>query len=222
MVNIIKEELPIEEHLRKKLELICEFAKATPTITNGNVRKIDKTNLTYIEPNRIIIKDKIDKLKISKLNKDNYILSKEDKESFIDFINQVNDTSKEYDKIQTLSNTLVNAHEQLKDKNNKIKTFTENNEALDLRVKTLNDTIKEKDYEISFLKSKIHDLKNTLEYWKNKFEKLISFLHDKLHSWYDKDDKYIDVVNDMYDDNVLDDDDIEELDLSKEKDDFER
>ena len=48
------------------------------------------------------------------------------------------------------------------------------------------------------------------------------FLYSKLHSWYDKDDKYIDVVNDMYDNNVLDDDDIEELDLSKEKDDFER
>ena len=60
-------------------------------------------------------------------------------------------------------------------------------------------------------------MKNTLEYWKNKFEKLISFLHDKLHSWYDKDDKYIDVVNEMYDDNVLDDDDIEELNLNKEK-----
>ena len=48
------------------------------------------------------------------------------------------------------------------------------------------------------------------------------FINDKLHSWYDKDDKYIDVVNEMYEDNVLDDDDIEELDLSKEKDDFER
>ena len=58
MVNIIKEELPIEESLKKKLELICEFAKTTPTIINGNIRKIDKTNLTYIEPNRIIIKDK--------------------------------------------------------------------------------------------------------------------------------------------------------------------
>ena len=168
------------------------------------------------------IKDKIDKLKISKLNKDNYILSKEDKDYFIDFIDQVDNTSKEYDKIQTLSNTLVNAHEQLKEKNNKIKTLTENNEALNLRVKTLNDTIKEKDNEISFLKSKIHDLKNTLDYWKDKFSKLISFLHDKLHSWYDKDDKYIDVVNDMYEDNVLDDDDIEELDLNKEKDGFER
>ena len=58
MVNIIKEELPIEESLRKKLELICEFAKTTPKIINGNIRKIDRTNLTYIEPNRIMIKDK--------------------------------------------------------------------------------------------------------------------------------------------------------------------
>ena len=58
MVNIIKEELPIEELLKRKLELICEFSKTTPTIINGNIRKIDKTNLTYIEPNRIIIKDK--------------------------------------------------------------------------------------------------------------------------------------------------------------------
>ena len=194
MVNIIKEELPIEESLRKKLELICEFAKTTPKIINGNIRKIDRTNLTYIEPNRIIIKDKT------------FLIFNYSNEVFI----------------ENLSNTLVNALEQLKDKNNKIKTLTENNKALNLRVKTLNDTIKEKDNEILFLKSKIHNLKNTLDYWKDKFSKLISFLYDKLHSWYDKDDKYIDVVNDMYEDNVLDDDDIEELDLSKEKDDFER
>ena len=162
------------------------------------------------------IKDKIDKLKVYKLNKDNYILSKEDKDSFIDFVERVDNTNKEYDKILTLSNTLVNANEQLKDKNNNIKILTENNETLNLRVKTLNDTIKEKDNEISFLNSKISDLKNTLEYWKDNFNKLISFLYDKLHSWYDKDDKYIDVVNDMYEDNI------EKLDLNKEKDDFER
>ena len=57
MVNIIKEELPIEDSLKKKIEFICEFAKTTPTIINGNIRKIDKTNLTYIEPNRIMIKN---------------------------------------------------------------------------------------------------------------------------------------------------------------------
>ena len=56
MVKIIKEEIPIEESLKRKIEFICEFAKTTPTIINGNIRRIDKTNLTYIEPHRIIIK----------------------------------------------------------------------------------------------------------------------------------------------------------------------
>ena len=56
MVNIIKEKISLEESLKKKIEFICEFAKVQPTIINGSIRKIDKTNLTYIEPHRIIIK----------------------------------------------------------------------------------------------------------------------------------------------------------------------
>jgi len=189
-----------------------------------NAKNLEKANKKSLElkQNSKDIKDKIDKLKISKLNKDNYILSKSDKEKIIDFINQVDKTNKEYDKIQDLSNTLTNVDEQFKEKDKTIQTLTENNKALTLRVKTLNNNIKEKDNEISFLKSKISSLKNTIEYWKDKFDKLISFLYSKLHNWYDKDDKYIDVVNDMYEDNVLDDDDIKDLKLSKEKDDFER
>ena len=188
---------------------------------NENLEIANKKSLK-LKQNSKDIKDKIDKLKTSKLNKENYILSKSDKDLFIDFINQVDNTNKEYDKIQNLSNTLTNVDEQFKEKDKTIKTLTENNTALTLRVKTLNSNIKEKDNEISFLKSKISSLKNTVEYWKDKFDKLISFLYSKLHNWYDKDDKYIDVVNDMYEDNVLDDDDIKELKVSKEKDDFER
>ena len=160
MVNIIKEELPIEESLKRKLELICEFSKTTPTIINGNIRKIDKTNLTYIEPNRIIIKDKT------------FLIFNFSNEIFI----------------ENLSNILTNVDEQFKERDKKIKTLTENNESLTLRVKTLNNNIKEKDNEISFLKSKISSLKNTIDYWKDKFDKLISFLYSKLHNWYDKDD----------------------------------
>ncbi|MCI6932471.1 MAG: plasmid recombination protein [Tenericutes bacterium] len=189
-----------------------------------NTENLEKANKKSLElkQNSKDIKDKIDKLKTSKLNKENYILSKTDKDLFIDFINQVDNTNKEYDKIQNLSNTLTNVDEQFKEKDKTIKTLTENNKALTLRVKTLNNNIKEKDNEISFLKSKISSLRNTIEYWKDKFDKLISFLYSKLHNWYDKDDKYIDVVNDMYEDNVLDDDDIKDLKLSKEKDNFER
>ena len=188
---------------------------------NENLEKANKKSLE-LKQNSKDIKDKIDKLKISKLNKDNYILSKSDKDLFIAFINRVDNTNKEYDKIQNLSNTLTNVDEQFKEKEKTIQTLTENNKALTLRVKTLNDNLKEKNNEISFLKSKINSLRNTVEYWKDKFDKLISFLYSKLHNWYDKDDKYIDVVNDMYEDNVLDDDDIKDLKLSKEKDYFER
>ena len=194
------------------IELKKQVKKNDKTLKEANKKSLE------LKQDSKDIKDKIDKLKVSKLNKDNYILSKDDKDSFINFIKQVDNTNDEYDKIQTLSNTLINANEELENKDKQIKTLTENNKALNLRVDTLNNIIKEKDDEISFLKSKINDLKDALEYWKNKFEKIISFLHSKLHSWYDKEDKYIDVVNDMYEDNVLNDEDIEGLDLSKEKD----
>ena len=55
MVNIIKEEISLEESLKKKIEFICDFNNTKPTIINGSIRKIDKTNLIYIEPHRIII-----------------------------------------------------------------------------------------------------------------------------------------------------------------------
>ncbi len=56
MVNITKKKLEIDNELKKKIEFICSFCNTTPTIINGNIRKINKTNLNYIEPHRIIIR----------------------------------------------------------------------------------------------------------------------------------------------------------------------
>ena len=57
VIKIITQELEIESNLKQRLEFICEFCHIKPTIINGSIRKIDKTNLTYIEPLRIIIKN---------------------------------------------------------------------------------------------------------------------------------------------------------------------
>ena len=57
MINVIKQEVRMKESLIKRLEFICKFCKVKPTIINGNLRIIDKTNLTYLEPHRIIIND---------------------------------------------------------------------------------------------------------------------------------------------------------------------
>ena len=57
MINIIKQEIEIDETLKRRLEIICDFCNTTPEIINGSIRKVDKTNLSYIEPHRIIVKN---------------------------------------------------------------------------------------------------------------------------------------------------------------------
>ena len=55
MINIIKQEIPIDESLKKKLEFICDFCNTAPTFINGSIRKIDKSNLVYVESYKVII-----------------------------------------------------------------------------------------------------------------------------------------------------------------------
>lgn len=55
-MKIIKKEILMGEDLKQKLEIICSFANTKPTFINGSIRSIEKTNLNYIEPHRVIIK----------------------------------------------------------------------------------------------------------------------------------------------------------------------
>lgn len=56
MLNIITKEVPIDAELQSKIQFICDFCNVKPTFINGSIRKIEKTNINYIEPNKIIIK----------------------------------------------------------------------------------------------------------------------------------------------------------------------
>ena len=48
MVTIRNKKIEMEEALKNKIEFICNFCNTTPTIINGNIRKVNKTNLNYI------------------------------------------------------------------------------------------------------------------------------------------------------------------------------
>ena len=58
MFKIITRKIEMEDGLKQRIDLICEFCHTTPKYINGSIRKIDKTNLSYLEPHRIIIKGK--------------------------------------------------------------------------------------------------------------------------------------------------------------------
>ena len=185
--------------------------------------KLDKANKKSLELDNKSndIKEQINNLKISKLNKDNLILSKEDKEKLIKYIDEVDKTNNDFKSIHKLSITLNDVDTELKENKKNIAKLEKENYKLKQTIKDLNYQINEDKEEISKLKSTINNLKQTISYWKDKLDKLISFLHNKIHNWYDKDDKYLDVINDMYKDEILDNEDIEDIGLSTKKDDYE-
>lgn len=47
------------EELKSKIILACSFYNTEPKIIEGNLRIVEHTNLAYVEPHRVIIKDKL-------------------------------------------------------------------------------------------------------------------------------------------------------------------
>ena len=224
-VYSLKEELKEKQQGRNRDINVKDMGNyhRTKKQLNQDKDKLDKVNKKSLELDNKSndIKEQINNLKISKLNKDNLILSKEDKEKLIEYIDEVYKTNNDFKSIQKLSITLNDVDTELKENKKNIAKLEKENYKLKQTIEDLNYQINENKEEISKLKSTINNLKQTISYWKDKFDKLISFLHSKIHNWYDKDDKYLDVVNDMYKDDVLDDEDIEDIELSTEKDDYE-
>lgn len=54
MLNIITKEVPIDEELKTRIEFMCNFCNIKPTIINGSVRRVEKTNLVYTKWHTII------------------------------------------------------------------------------------------------------------------------------------------------------------------------
>ena len=57
MLQVETKEIKISEELKRKIEMICRFTNTKPTIKNGSIRNIKGTNIAYVEPHQIFIKD---------------------------------------------------------------------------------------------------------------------------------------------------------------------
>ena len=175
----------------------------------------------HIKDINTLLKD----LKTTLILKDKYILKQEDKNKIINFIDKVDKTNNEYQNIQELSITLNNVDEELKYNRELIEILTENNNSLELRVKTLDDKVSKKDEEINELKEENNLLKSTLQTLQNLFDKLIKFLKDRMFNKKEK-DKYYDMSYELYKRDIISKDDMLKIKdnydkKEKNKDDFE-
>jgi len=59
-MEIIKTEININDELVSKIKWACQFnGIKNPTVRCGNLRVVKHTNLAYVEPHTVIIKDKL-------------------------------------------------------------------------------------------------------------------------------------------------------------------
>lgn len=57
MINIVTKPLEFEEELKREIALICVFCNTKPKKINGNIRNIEHSNLFYIEPHELLLKE---------------------------------------------------------------------------------------------------------------------------------------------------------------------
>ncbi len=185
-------------------------------IINNNSIELDKDTIN--------IKDKILKLKKASLKKDTYLLSKEDKKILENYIDKIDKTNNEYKKINGLSSSLNSLNQTIKEDKKAIKVLTENNKALELRVKNLTFKTENQEELISDLKQDNFNLKYRLQQLEDFFKKLIN-LFKRMIKKDSKKETYLEVLEDMQDYRIISNDTIDEIlnnkNNIKEKDDFE-
>lgn len=59
MIQIVKIKLAVAKELLSKIEWTLTFSNFEPKIKNCNLRMVKKTNIAYVKPHSIAIKEKL-------------------------------------------------------------------------------------------------------------------------------------------------------------------
>ena len=169
------------------------------------------------------INNMIDNLKVSKLNKDNFIISKsqvEEIKKYLDLTKSTTSDIRESNKIDSILNKYEN---DLKQHKNEVDILERKVSVRDDEIERLNTTIKNQNDKIDDLEDKVDTLQELVNHFKRLWNKFIKFLQNKFFSTYEK---YEEVIDDLHFKDIISD---EELDIiqnnNKNKDrndDFER
>ena len=170
-------------------------------------QKLEKANnqTKILDNSSKDIKEILNNLKSTKLNKNNMIISNEDVQKIKNYTEDVKDIT------QTVRN--------VNDLNMAIKNFEHSSFEIEKENRSLKYQIEQKDNEISNLKSEVSSkdkrignlqaekekIKNELQKFRNFWRKLIKHFQNKIG--FDKDEKYKYVSDDLYKNGVFDDND---------------
>ena len=155
----------------------------------------------------------IDNLKPNKLNKNNYSITNDEINEIKDYIKQTQDTTSNLKTTNDFTTILEHYEDDLKNHSKEVKNLQQ-------RIKNRDNKINELEYKLDFandtideLEDKVSKLEEMLEYFKNLWKRFIEFLQNKFFST----DKYDNIIQDLYNEDILDNDDIDVIQNNKSK-----
>ena len=59
MLKVVKKKISMCDELKSKIEWSCRLSKQTYEIIEGCLRVVERTNLAYVEPHKVIINNRL-------------------------------------------------------------------------------------------------------------------------------------------------------------------
>lgn len=165
------------------------------------------------------INDIIDNLKPTIMNKNNHSISNEEVNKIKKYIEQTNDTTSNLRDANDINVVLKKYEDDLREHSNEVRNLKKKIKTRDDRIEELEYDLNDANETIDELEDRVSKLEETLKYFKELWSKFIKFLQDKFFS----SNKYDDFINDLYSEDIIDDNEIDIIqNNSKSNDDFDR
>ena len=225
--------LPEQE---KRLRTMCEYKNYEVydvyeergiSAKTGNYRPEFERLLQDVRDKKFntIVVLKLDRLTRSVSDWEKILTFLEENDAYLDCANDEINTTNDFKEITNYSLSVDKIKEDFEENHNTIEDLRKRVKDKNQEINDLRYDLNNKDNEISSLKSKIKDLKDSLDYWKDKFQRVVKFIHDKIHGIFgDKDDKYKEMADNLFINGIMDEKEYTSVINKKDKsrDDFER
>lgn len=197
--NMSKEYAYFKEHAdrsRERLEKVN--AKSKETISKSNE-----------------VKEIISNLKPTKISKNNFLISEEEKDLILNYTQIVDNNVKDIKNVNDLTNLMEDFEYNFGNYTNEVENLRLKFKNQEQRIKNLEkqnikkqDTIAEQRKEISSLEKEVSRLEKMIQAWQEFWKKILEFFQDKFFSSKEEDVIYEQVIDDMTEENILEKDDI--------------
>lgn len=161
------------------------------------------------------INEIVESLKPTMINKNNFTISSEDIDKIKNYIEQTNDTTSNLRDANSIDVILKKYEDDMREHSNEIRNLNKKIQTRDERISDLEYNLNDANETIDELEEKVSSLEQMLNYFKELWDKFIKFLQDKFFST----NRYDDIIDELYEEEILDNDDMDTIKNEYSKDD---